>query len=195
MTRICLNPPQHIPGGHLLEGHVGFTAAPITRKGAEPWGPKVTSRGPWDLNPTLLKHEGFCVLRPSLFLWILFHLDWVFKPLAFALKVSLLWRLVEISITLVFIVKEWVGTKNISILDFFFFKFWSPAPKFIQSSEGGDLAPWPLAHDFPTPWHTASGLAPGSWMLLQGSPAQAPSSLQGHLSKHVKWNFLNTLQI
>ena len=150
MTRICLNPPQHIPGGHLLEGHVGLQPLQLPRRELSPGVPRSQAGGPWDLNPTLLKHEGFCVLRPSLFLWILFRLEWVFKPLAFALKVSLLWRLVEISITFVFIVKEWVGTKNISILDFFFFFFNSEALNRNSSS--------PLREGIwlPGHWHTTS---------------------------------------
>lgn len=168
----------------------GFYNRSITWKGAEPWGPRgfrqapsaphgvlsfrlgataVLARsqagGPWDLNPTLLKHEGFCVLRPSLFVWILFHLEWVFKPWHFALKVSLLWRLVEISITFVTIVKEWVETKNISIW-IFFFLILKPCTEIHPVLWGRDLAPRPLAwppHPHPPP-RPAHSLRVSPWL-------------------------------
>lgn len=90
--------------------------------------------GGQDLNSPLLEVPG-CLcplvlyLRPSLVLQTLFHLEWVFKPLAFALKVSLLWSLVEISVIFLFIVKEWVGTKNISVLEFFLLRPWTETSK------------------------------------------------------------------
>lgn len=38
VTRKYLNPPQHVPVGHSLEGLAGFASTPVTLKGAEALG-------------------------------------------------------------------------------------------------------------------------------------------------------------
>lgn len=167
-TRKYSNPPQHSLKGHVLESCPWFCSALLKRmealgqgwlspplQGVSPFGLEATAvlpllksqDGGWGLKPTLLKAPGLLfslvlLLGSSLSLWTLFHLEWVFKLLTFALKVSLLWTLVEISIIFLFIGKEWVGTKNTTFWIFFFFS-WSPEQKDSKSSKGGGLAPLP----------------------------------------------------